>query len=134
MRSLKKLSNQQGYLLLEVLIASIILSVGIVALLQSLSRSLEVARYAKNHAVAVTLLEDSMTELEAEVLGYDLNVPEDSLSTKEGFNVEFETITGDGPLSETRVIVVWREHDRTVRCDAGMLLFSGAHLDDTGER
>jgi type II secretory pathway pseudopilin PulG len=125
---LRQLRNEQGYLLIEVLIASIILSVGIVAMLQSLGRAVEVARYSRNHAVALTLLEDNITQLEAETSGYDLDLGQDSLSIAAGFDLGFETVADDSGLGATRVTVRWKERGRNARCDAAPLLITvGIH-------
>jgi type II secretory pathway pseudopilin PulG len=128
------LRNEQGYLLIEVLIACIILSVGIVALLQSLGRAVEVARYSRNQAAALVLLENNLTRLEAELAGYDLTVPQDSMIATGDFSVASEAVDGEDPIGATKVSVRWKERGRIARCDATALLATGGVAEEWSER
>ena len=111
-RLLRQIRDEQGYLLIEVLLASIILSVGILAMLRAFEHSLEVARFSRNHAAAVSLLERKLIQLESGWDGIGAAVPEDSLGTAEGFRIELEPGASEGPLAEFRVTVQWVEGHR----------------------
>ena len=101
--------NERGYLLVEVLLASIILSVGIIALLSAMSKSLEVVRFSENHLTAVGVLERNLSPLDEELFGYEVVVPGYSLVGQGDYRVETTLLDGDGPLREMIITVTWQE-------------------------
>jgi type II secretory pathway component PulJ len=109
---LKRPKDERGYLLIEALIASVILSVGIVALLGAFHRSLQVARFSAKHAAALSIIEQRLMELESGLPEYGIPMPEDSEAAAQGFKIQIEPVDTEGPLSELRMTVSWEDAER----------------------
>ena len=110
--SLKRLRDEQGYLLVEVLLATIILSVGIITMLRSFDKSIEVARYSRNHARAMCLLEQKLMELRSESLGWPTVRAGESPEWADEFTIDLASVEGEGSVGEIRITIGWREGGR----------------------
>ena len=106
---MKTAMNERGYLLVEVLLAAIILSIGIIALLGAISKSLDVVRLSRDHLSAVNTLEERLCRLDCELLGYEIPEYEDSVAVESEFRIETTPLGGDGMLREVRFSVIWDE-------------------------
>ena len=107
--------NDRGYLLLEVILAVAILSLGLVMLLRSFAAPLRAVKVSENHLTAALLLEQKTEELQT---GCTLHSEAES-GTFPGYSGRFKwrietspyrdrSLDGDR-LSQVRVTVSWRE-------------------------
>jgi general secretion pathway protein I len=107
--------NDKGYLLLEVIVAVAILSLGLVMLLRCFAAPLRAVRMSESHLTATLLLEEKTEELQTACM---LRSKAES-GTFPGYSGEFKWKIETSPyrdnsqdsdkLSELRVTVSWRE-------------------------
>lgn len=105
--------SKNGFSLLELIIASAILAVGITVVLQALSYSARIAGLSNDMAKAVFLAKDKMQELEfREAQGNLSAAPYDS-GKQDKFNWEYtNTLDTDLELYRLDFDVTWQRKDR----------------------
>ena len=110
--SLKRLRGERGYLLVEVLLATIILTVGIITMLRSFDKSVEVARYSRNHARAMCLLEQTLMELRSESLGWPTVSAGEWPEWADEFTIDLDPVESEANVGEIRLTIGWSEGGR----------------------
>jgi Tfp pilus assembly protein PilV len=104
--------TEQGYLLVEALMATVILSVGIIALLSAFQRSVQVAGLSARHTAALTLIEHKLIAIEEGPSESGTGALVDSLAAAQGFEVNMEPVDIEGPLDEITITVSWEDAGR----------------------
>ncbi|MFH1220216.1 MAG: hypothetical protein V1694_07155 [Candidatus Eisenbacteria bacterium] len=132
MKSVRILRSEQGYLIIEVLLASLILSVGIVALLKSFGSSVQAAKISSSYAKAVAIAEETLMSLENEVL-VDQSGQPDSTQNQDGFNVSIRSVDRGAGLREVQVSVVWHDGRRESKISVSSLVMARESEGGSGE-
>ena len=107
LNSFVRRGTERGYLLVEALIATVILSVGIIALLSAFQRSLQVAGVSVEHTAALALIEHKLMAIEEGPSEIGIGALVDSLAAAGGFEIEVEPVNTEGPLQEVTITVRW---------------------------
>lgn len=112
MLRLSRLKKNSGFLLIEVLVSVVVITVGLIYIVHSFSVSTRAIGTSRDYIKALTLLEEKLWELEAagEV---EEGEDEDYFGDERVFAWELEAETEDEPpVNKTRLTVLWPERKR----------------------
>jgi type II secretion system protein I len=110
---MKRDRQQQGYMLLEVVLASMLVAIGLAVMLSSLGRCLAAARGIQNYTIAETVLANKCYDLRMDLTNY---LPQEGdCEDFPGFKWrrDFEETETEGLWKQT-VTVYWNERSREV--------------------
>ena len=130
-------SDTKGFTFVEVMVALVILSVGIVAILKSFIVSLDQLSYLTNRFYATTLLDNRVAQMERTLIAYNtLSLDELALtetvrvgSKKIDFKqqVTIEEVKNFPELFELNVTVSWKENNRDIKLARACYLTKVGH-------
>ncbi len=107
-------ANDSGFTFIEVLIALVLLTVGVLGFTKLALTTTATNSYSKKLTSAVTLAEDAMEKLRRQALSSTLTSANDSTETGIGDNGVFDrqtTVTGGlNQLTTLNVVVSWTEN------------------------
>ncbi|MFH1776418.1 MAG: prepilin-type N-terminal cleavage/methylation domain-containing protein [Candidatus Omnitrophota bacterium] len=118
--------KNKGFSLLEVVVSVVILSVGIIVLMQSFMYTLSGVRRFEKYRKAAALINLTLTELELNGTSFGRSNKSYTEKPYQGFNVEINTSEGsqeilsDHDLAHAEIIVRWQEKNKEVNVKAGV--------------
>lgn len=115
---LSRLSKNRGFLLFEVMIAVVVLAIGVTFVLRSFNSAMTTTKTLQDYAIAMSLLEQKMFDLEAEGIE---KIPTEG-TFQEGFEKFSWKIVSDKveglPLDKVDVSILWNARGSTRRFSA----------------
>lgn len=107
--------SRKGFLLLEILVSVVAITVGLIYIIRSFSVSTRAIAVSRDYIKAVSLLEERLWELE-EAGGVKSGEDGDRFENERAFEWEFEAKTEeDLPINKTELRVLWPERNRKQR-------------------
>ena len=103
-------SKKEGFLLVEVLVALVIFSFGIIFVVKAYSTSLRAQRHARYHTLALILAERLQEEIELGLVE-DLKGEEEIAKKLFSWQIKTEPLSQEA-LKEAKVAVSWQERSK----------------------
>lgn len=124
MLKLKGLSAKNGFLLLEVLVSVVVITLGLVYIVRSFSISTRAIKTSRNYMKAVSLLEEKLWELE-EAGQVERGEDGDYFKDDRGFQWELAADTEEElPINKTILAVTWKDRQRKQRVSIATYLWN----------
>lgn len=109
-------SNKKGFLILEILVSVVIITVGLIYIIRSFSVSTRAIGTSRDYIKAISLLEEKLWELEEAggiVKGDDQNYFGDDRKFEWVLSAELEdTEEEELPINRSSLQVLWKERDK----------------------
>jgi len=108
-------SNKKGFLILEILVSVVIITVGLIYIIRSFSVSTRAIGTSRDYIKAISLLEEKLWELEEAggiAKGDDQNYFRDDRKFEWVLSAELEDTEEELPINRSALQVLWKERDK----------------------
>ena len=116
--------NKKGFLMLEVLVCVVVITVGLIFIINSFSASTAAITTSRNYITALSLLEDRLWEFERARQTKE-GEDEDRFRNKENFKWSYEAReVEETPLNKLTFAVSWKQREKTKRVSITTFLWN----------